>query len=128
MSKSQLVLDKFSVGISAVCTVHCLAMPLIVGFMPALASMGFTHEHFHEALLYLILPTSSIALYLGCKKHKSKRVAALGIAGIAMLLLAHEFGHGSESLEKFITMAGSVLMAMSHLINQRKCTDKCHHS
>jgi len=77
MSKSQLVLDKFSIGISAVCTVHCLAMPLIVGFMPALASMGFTHEHFHEALLYLILPTSSIALYLGCKKHKSKRVSSI---------------------------------------------------
>ena len=39
---------------------------------------------FHGLLMWLILPTSILALGLGCRRHKDQFVIGLGILGLSL--------------------------------------------
>ena len=58
-------LDKLAVSTSAVCAIHCLSLPLIVGFFPAVSATIFGQEAFHQLLLWVVIPLSLVALSLG---------------------------------------------------------------
>ena len=62
------------------------------------------------------------------KKHGDKKVAVMGIIGIALLttsILFHEVFHSEQHSEEMIsvliTIAGSVTLIFSHLRNRRLC-------
>ena len=59
------LLDRFSIGLSALCLLHCLATPLVITISPVVATFAFADESFHIALIALVIPTSVIALSLG---------------------------------------------------------------
>ena len=60
-------LDRAGVAISAVCLVHCPALPLIAAALPAVDAWvdAETHHRIHWALLALALPISLAALITG---------------------------------------------------------------
>jgi uncharacterized membrane protein YfcA len=102
----------------------------MVVFAPALTSMFFDHEQFHLFLLFLVLPTSIFALFMGCKQHGDVRVAYIGMTGLVIITLTalvsahmhHEF------IEKAATLFGATLIAISHYLNMKQCSPKrCHH-
>ena len=103
-----LWLDKAAIGISALCVVHCLAMPLALVALPALASLPVADEHFHLALVFVVIPTSMIALTLGCRRHQRWHVAAWGGVGVVILTVAAVLGHDllGEMAEKTLTVIG----------------------
>lgn len=127
--RTQRLLDRFAIGISTLCIVHCLLTPVVLILVPALAATVVADEAFHKLLLIFVLPTSSAALLLGCRRHKEWRVLALGILGLAQLVAIAYVGHEElgETGETLATVAGSLLLALSHLKNYRACrADRCH--
>ena len=56
-------LDRIAILPSGVCLVHCLMAPALVSLLPLVGAAPLSHNHFHLWLLWLILPTSSIALF-----------------------------------------------------------------
>ena len=56
------VLDRFSIGFSTLCLLHCLAVPVLVSVLPVFATFAFADERFHLALVVLVVPTSIVAL------------------------------------------------------------------
>ena len=44
-------------------------------------------------MLWLVLPTSCVALFLGCRKHKRLSIAVTGIVGMAILVSVAFYGH-----------------------------------
>ena len=122
--------DKLSIGLSALCAVHCLLLPVIAGVLPAFAALTGSHIHFHALMLVVVLPLSSFALGAGWLRHRDATVLALGLTGLALIVLAATVGHDlpSESAERWITVAGSLLLALGHLRNYRQCRplDGCH--
>ena len=64
------VLDRFSIGFSTLCLLHCLAVPVLVSVLPVFATFAFADERFHLALVVLVVPTSIVALGLGCRLHR----------------------------------------------------------
>ena len=122
-------LDKSSVGLSTVCAVHCLLMPVAVVMLPSLAALPFADERFHVLLVFLVLPLSTLALTMGCRKHRSRRVMAVGVVGLVLLVGAALGGHDllGELIEKSATVIGAVLVALSHVMNFRECRAvDCH--
>ena len=123
-------LDRFSIGLSTLCLLHCLAIPLIVSVTPVVATFAFADESFHIALVALVAPTSLLALTLGCRKHRSWRIPALGLMGVALLLTAAAgdvflFG---ETAETVLTVIGALFVASAHLLNYRACRAcECEH-
>ncbi len=51
-------LDGTAVALSALCLVHCLALPLVVAGLPFLAQ--FSEGHLHAQVLVVVLPRSAM--------------------------------------------------------------------
>lgn len=123
LSRHTPLLDKFAVSTSAICAIHCLALPLLLGVFPALGTSIFGQESFHVLLLWLVIPLSFVALTLGCRKHKSRLVAAAGITGLIFLLFAATLGHDllGEAGERIATVIGAIAIAIGHTRNYTLC-------
>lgn len=116
--------DKAAIGISALCIVHCLLLPVGFALLPSMALLTILgDELFHLLLVALVLPTSIVALTLGCKRHKNWQVFGLAAAGLIILFFTSFFGHDylGEALEKISTVTGASLVAASHVQNFRLC-------
>ena len=129
----QKIIDNLGITISSVCAIHCVLLPAI--FIIAPYSFLASHE-FHEALIYFILPCAAIAFILGCRKHGDIKVAIMGTLGVILLassLLFHDIFHAEEHSEELITVlitiAGSIMLILSHLRNRKLCLREefaCH--
>ena len=115
--------DVVAIGLSVGCLLHCLALPVALALLPTLSIDWLTDEAFHRWLLVAILPTSVVALLMGCWKHRQASVIVLGFSGLLLLIWAAFFGHDvvGELGETAVTSAGAVVIAASHIMNQRFC-------
>ena len=129
----QKIIDNLGITISSICAIHCVLLPAI--FIIAPYSFLASHE-FHEALIYFILPCAVIAFTLGCRKHGDIKVALMGSFGIILLassILLHEIFHSDEHSQELmtvlLTVAGSIMLILSHLRNRKLCLKEefaCH--
>ena len=129
----QKIIDNLGITISSVCAIHCVLLPAILIIAPY--SFLASHE-FHEALIYFILPCAAIAFILGCRKHGDIKVAIMGTLGVMLLassLLFHDIFHADQHSEELITVlitvAGSLMLILSHLRNRKLCLREefaCH--
>ena len=117
-------LDKFAVFLSGVCVVHCLLTPIILTILPVVAASALIEDVlFHQAILWLVLPTSCIALFIGCRKHKDLLIAGSGIVGMLLLIFIAFFAHDliTSLQEKVTTSLAGLILAYSHLRNYKAC-------
>lgn len=124
----QRPLDIIAISISGLCAAHCLLTPVALILFPILSGSLLASEHFHEFLLWAILPTSGTALLLGCRRHKDNSVLWLGGFGLSLLILAAFLGHDGlgEWGERLLTLIGGATMIAGHVRNYRLCRhDQC---
>lgn len=129
-STVQLVLDRLAVGLSAACALHCALAPIALVALPVLAGSVLADEGFHLLMLWLILPSSTVALTLGCRRHKDAGVLVAGVLGLAVLVFSAVLGHNllGELGEKLLTFAGAAVLCVGHLRNYRLCRrNACDH-
>ena len=121
-------LDNIAIGFSVVCALHCLLLPIAVIFLPAISATFLGSEDFHKTLLYFVIPSSIIALSLGCKMHGKYNVYLYGIFGIGTLLIGSIFGHDyfGENGEIIFTLIGAGIISLGHLKNQKLCAECCN--
>jgi len=130
MNLAQPVFDRIAIGISTVCALHCAVLPIVVSLFPALISSFVDDHYFHLMLLWVIVPSSVIALFMGCKKHSDAYVFLLGASGLLMLVGIGIFGHDlvGEAGEKIGTVFASFVIVFAHLRNHSLCRkDHCEH-
>ena len=112
-------LDNLSIWLSGVCLIHCLALPLITISIPLIDK--FFNKHYHEIMLFIIIPVSFAALYRGFKNHRKAPIVFTGFIGAFLIIIGatiiHEqYGGFTESL---FTVTGSLVLALSHFNNSR---------
>ena len=119
--------DKIAISFSVVCALHCLLLPIAVIFLPAISATFLGSEDFHKTLLYFVIPSSIIALSLGCKMHGKYEVYSYGVFGIGTLLFASFFGHDylGEIGEILFTLLGAGIVSLGHYKNQKLCAECC---
>ncbi len=134
MNKILSYTDSLAIGLSALCVVHCLAMPILLVILPSLTMFQLDNEAFHSYLLIGVIPSSLFSLIVGCKQHSFYRVLLIGFFGLALLISA-VFIQGfeyAELLEKVLTVLGACVIAIGHFLNFRLCRDhrncECHPS
>ena len=120
-------LDNVAISFSVLCGLHCLLLPIAIIFFPAISATFMGSEDFHKTLLYFIIPSSIIAMTVGCKMHGKYNVYLYGIIGVGTLLIASFFGHDyfGESGEIILTLIGTGIVSYGHLKNQRLCAECC---
>jgi carbon starvation protein CstA len=122
----QTFTDKTAIGISLLCTIHCLAFPLLIVLLPSLSALPLNDEAFHHWMVFAVVPTSVYALTMGCRQHKQHHLFAIGFLGVSCLILAVLFGETllNEAGEKILTTAGACIVAYGHYMNFRLCQHK----
>ncbi len=117
MSKSTKWLDGAAVGLSALCLIHCLALPLVVAGLPFLAQ--FAEGHLHAQMLVVVLPLSFVALGLGYRHHRNSKIVAMGAAGMLILTIGATIAHDNLGLaaDRLFTIVGALVLATAHFHN-----------
>ncbi len=122
--KSTRWLDGAAVGLSALCLIHCLALPLVVAGLPLFAQ--FAEGHLHLQMLAIVLPLSIVALGLGFRHHRSVRIVAAGFVGMAILVFGATVAHSALGLaaDRAFTVAGALTLAAAHYYNSLRTRDR----
>ena len=110
-------LDRAALGASALCLVHCLALPLIIAALPALSHLLSLPESIHVWILLFAMPTAGLAFVTGRARHGAFYPLIVGALGLMALATGIVFG--STRLETPITVTGSLLLAAAHIANWR---------
>jgi hypothetical protein len=111
--------DHVAIGLSAICIVHCMAVPIIVALLPLAAVTFAAGTHFHAVMLWVILPTSLMGFALGIRIHRRLRIALVGTIGLAIIVFAALFAHDAWPTwaELLVSVIGSMTLAFAHWRN-----------
>ena len=143
-------LDSLAISMSVICAVHCLLTPVLIIAFPIVTTTFWIHQDFHLWMLLFVLPITSLAVFLGCRKHRDKLVVSLSAAGLCCLFavsLYESFFHVNNmlqsshcihcaqgelkdhfSLTTMINVLGGLLLVGAHVRNYYLCRRlRCSH-
>jgi hypothetical protein len=112
-------MDASAIGLSALCLVHCLALPALALALPFLGAWAHA-EWVHVAFICAAAPIALTALvdWRTLRPHAWAFVAlaALGLG----LMLAGALEVPSAGWERPLTVIGGVILATAHILNWRR--------
>ncbi|GGY99895.1 MerC domain-containing protein [Pseudoduganella plicata] len=113
--------DTLGIATSALCLVHCLAMPLLLALLPAVG--WASDDRTHALLVGVALLAALLSMGPGYAAHRRKEVLLAGGTGLACLAIAAfvigpRYGHGWETAA---SVAGAALLGWAHLRNRICC-------
>tara|TARA_B100000530_G_scaffold52660_1_gene29546 strand:- start:319 stop:720 length:402 start_codon:yes stop_codon:yes gene_type:complete len=131
--KTQLTTDKFAMGLSMACVIHCFFAPSLIILSFSFLSLSIESEIIHYLIVFLAVPISLFALGLGYKNHDVLSYLYTGAFGLVLLVVAVVLGEDllGEIGEQTLTLIGSMIVAFAHFKNHRKCKElecDCHES
>ena len=113
MSIDTRTVDTAAIGISGLCLLHCLALPILAAVSP-LAGLVAEAEWVHRVFVVMAVPISAVAIL----RHYATKGGAvfpfLAITGL-LLLCAAAFVEPLHDFETPLTVLGAVILAFSHL-------------
>jgi dipeptide/tripeptide permease len=115
---TQLSLDLTGFWVSAICGLHCVAVPVLVSFAALNVTAGL-----HESIEYSVLGLSSL---LGTasllpslfRHHRNIMPVAILLIGFLSIALVHFL---IENFETLSTAIGACLIACAHVVNFKLC-------
>ena len=118
-SRGPAILDQVAVTLSGLCLLHCLLLPFIVVILPFLGQ--FSDDHLHVEMLIVVIPISTIALWLGFRGHRNVGVVISGLLGLILLTIGGTIMHAAHGLmaDRALTVIGSLILALAHHRNYR---------
>jgi hypothetical protein len=104
-------------GLSTLCLIHCLGLPLLAAFAPALGLLAEA-EWVHWSLIAAAGPISLVAFAGPALRGAPYRLGiALALLGLAQLTGALFAPHAQETL---LSVTGGITLASAHLLNWRR--------
>jgi len=114
--------DRLAAGLSSLCLLHCVALPIVLGLLPAIASGPLEALHgpdwAHWALIVLAVPFSLAALRKGMMRHANPVPAIAALAGFGLVAMGALL-HGAGAMEQLATVSGGLVIAAAHWRNWR---------
>ncbi|MDE0348424.1 MAG: MerC domain-containing protein [Gammaproteobacteria bacterium] len=105
-------LDLYAAGLSSLCLVHCLALPLLVTLMP-LAAIA-ENELVHRVLVIAAIPVSLRVIWKTLPVDRNWPFVGAALSGLGLLVLA-AFIEAVSAYEEPLTVAGGTLLCAAHL-------------
>jgi len=125
---ASVIWDRFGIGVSGVCAIHCLFLPVLIALMPVASVSSAIDAWLHPLFVILIAPT----VYFASKRsHFDQKITLLLVAGFILVLAGWLIGHYWLGFlaETLLTLGGSVLLIWGHWKNYRhhqQCTNHKH--
>lgn len=123
INESRQWADRLGVWTSSLCAVHCILTPVLISSSAVLAHFLPTEERVHRSLAVFVALFGAVALLVGFRRHRRRRILILMSLGLACIAGAAWFGDKlpSHGYEVAITMVGSALMITAHRLNHTFC-------
>ena len=119
MRNSERVLDGSAIGLSGLCLIHCLLLPIVAALLPVFGAWARA-EWVHVVFVFVAAPLSALALLRQVSDGKSQRpVILLAAAGVGLLSIG-AFVVPATALDAPVTVAGSLCLASAHIWNWRR--------
>lgn len=109
---STSTLDASAIGLSGLCLIHCLALPVFTAVLPIAGTLAEA-EWIHKLLVLLALPVSGLVVWTSLKTEQNILLIGCITAGLALLLGA-VFIEVLHDVETLLTVAGVSLLASAH--------------
>lgn len=116
---SAALFDASAMALSGLCLVHCLALPLLASLLPLLGAWGEA-EWLHAVFAGIAVPLSMATLW---RAHRRRPLpgALWTMAGLGLsALVLGALGWPAHAWETPVTVAGSLLVAATHVWNWRR--------
>ncbi len=110
--------DFCAAGLSALCILHCLGLPLLVVALPVL-TLSVDDHLLHIVLVSLAAPITARVVWHAVTSGGETLFVATASIGLALMVVAL----AAESLETPLTVVGGGLLGMAHIsrwLRQRK--------
>jgi len=117
--QSRELLDLLGLGLSGLCLVHCVTLPVLLLALPAMAGLGHDGHHWlHLVLAVVLVPLAAASLVPGYLRHRRSAVMIPGALGVLTILCGAflEVRLG-ETLATGLTIAGSLCLVYAHWLN-----------
>ena len=111
-------LDRFAIGLSGLCAVHCVATTALLALASTAGGM-LLDPLIHEVGLTMAILLGAVALGKGVLHHGQAMPAAVGAFGLGVMAGAMTLPHDSGSHEALWTIVGVSLLALGHEFNRR---------
>ena len=110
--------DGLAIGVSITCLAHCLALPVLIAFLPAWSTWLVVPETFHLALLAFAAPLSLAILLRAARGRSRFAPLRLGVTGLIFMTIGL-FMQGTP-IELLSTSLGAAALASGHVLNWRR--------
>lgn len=117
MKRLRMVWDGAAIGVSGICLVHCMVLPVVTLAVPVLSAWN-EHEWVHVAFVLAAAPLSLIALMQRVHGQRASRQSIAAAAGGLALLVTGALSHGVAEVAQSI--CGSLLLIWAHGLNWRR--------
>ena len=107
-------LDRYAMGLSGLCLVHCLATSVLLALVSAAGGM-LGAPIVHEVGLGLAMIMGAIALGRGILEHGYSMPSAVGGLGLGVMAGALTLPH--DGTEALYTVVGVGILALGHRLN-----------
>ncbi len=71
---ASILWDKLGIGISGICAIHCLLVPVLIAVLPLLDFTTVMHDWLHPVFILLIVPT---VYFASRRSHFDKKITRL---------------------------------------------------
>ena len=107
-------LDRFAIGLSGLCLVHCLATTVLLALLASAGGM-LGAPIVHEVGLTLAMVMGAISLGRGIFEHGYTMPSAVGGLGLGVMAGALTLPH--DGTEALYTIVGVGILALGHRLN-----------
>lgn len=120
--------DRFGIGVSGICAIHCLFFPILISVLPLSSLMPVLHGWAHPIFLASIAP---IVFFASRRSHYDFTITSILLTGFFFVLAGWLLGHFwlGFIFETSMTLLGSGMLIAGHWFNyqhHRKCTNHSH--
>ena len=113
--------DRVGIGLSGICAIHCLLVPVIVSLIPLWPAFEELHGYTHLFFFLAITPTVILSLR---RKHESLSITLYLILGVVIIFMAWFFNETlGEYGEAGVTLIGSLMLIRGHWLNYKFKSD-----
>lgn len=118
-SSKKKIADLIGIGLSGLCTIHCLLISFFMMSMPILARYYLSNPYIHVILAVFILPIGSLAFFNGFRKHENFKILLFGLVSILAVggipAITHLFNIRIN--EPLYLGAASIFLIAAHCLN-----------
>ncbi|UPT62637.1 MAG: MerC domain-containing protein [Hyphomonadaceae bacterium JAD_PAG50586_4] len=117
-------MDATALGLSTLCILHCLGLPLLAAALPLAVGLAEA-EWVHWLLVALAAPAALIAIAPSLAQRpipwRIPTLAVLGLSGLGSALFV-----SSETWETALSVSGALVLATAHILNWRHAHRRAH--